>query len=154
MNLTFIGAREVAAARHGISLVGPQFDAMKAVGLLTREQMLKPGSFAYDSALDFMRAAADSAPAFHWTVTPTNTRAEQLAAGASFVRAGLQATADGLALQPWSQTLQEYPSMRPALQAAHRALAPQGGRVQMFARVGHPKAKSVSPRRGLQAHIV
>ncbi len=41
-----------------------------------------------------------------------------------------------------------------AVNVGERTLAPQGGRVQMFARVGYPKAKSVSPRRGLQAHIV
>jgi hypothetical protein len=150
---TFIGSKAVAEHRYGISLAGPQFDLLHAAGLLTREKMATPGSFAFKEAEKFMKTAADTSRGFVWTVTKGNTRAEQLAAGASYLRAGLQAAADGLVLQPWSQTLQEYGSMGPALKAAHEALAPEGGRVQMFARVGYAKPVPPSPRRGLSAHI-
>ena len=48
-------------------------------------------------------------------------------------------------MQPWSQCLQEYAEMRAAFAAAHKALAPEGGRVQMFVRIGHGKAAPPAP---------
>lgn len=151
---TFIGAKEVAAHRYGISLEGPAVEAAHAVGLLTQETMATPGTWAYRQAEAFMDPLADSAQGFAWLTTPGNSRAEQLLAGRSYVRMNLAATAEGLAIHPWSQALQEYPSMRPLHERAHRLLAPQGGRVQMFVRIGHVKKPvQPSPRRGLAYNL-
>jgi hypothetical protein len=57
-------------------------------------------------------------------------------------------------MQPWSQCLQEYPEMRPTLDAVHRALGVEPpGRVQMLVRLGHADALPPAPRRGLAAHL-
>lgn len=148
---TFIGSKDVGSHRYGISLEGPAIEAAHAVGALTQEKMKRPGTFAYDQALDFLKRAADTAQGFVWITTAGNSRREQLAAGAAYVRANLAATADGVAMHPWSQVLQEYATQREAYGAVHRELAPEGGRVQMLARIGYAKPVPPAPRRGLEA---
>lgn len=45
--------------------------------------------------------------------------------------------------------------MAPAFRAVHAELAPGGGRVQMFARIGYAKASPPpAPKRGLDAQII
>jgi hypothetical protein len=44
--------------------------------------------------------------------------------------------------------------MRPLYERLHRALAPDGGRVQMFVRIGHvAKPVPPAPRRGLDQNM-
>lgn len=131
---TFIGAKDVAAHRYGISVEGAAIDALHAVGLLTKR-------------------AAETAQGFVWITTTGDSRAEQLAAGAAYVRANLAATALGIAMHPWSQVLQEYATQRKVYAAVHRELAPDGGRIQMLARIGYAKAVPPAPRRGLAAIV-
>lgn len=129
-------------------------EAASALGLLKKSDMQKEGSFAFDQQLDFLKKGAETARGFVWITTPDNGRTAQLAAGAAYLRANLQATALGLAMQPWSQCLQEYPSMSATLAQTHSALAPAGGRVQMFARLGYPSAAAApAPKRGVDAQI-
>jgi nitroreductase len=151
---TFIGARDVAAHPWGISLDQPAMTAMNAVGLLTRAKMATPGTTAFAEALKFLKTAADTSQGFVWVVTDADSRIDQLAAGRVYLRANLAATARGLAMHPWSQGLQEYATQKPVYEALHKALAPDGGRIQMLARIGHPKVRpGPSPRRGLAAQI-
>jgi hypothetical protein len=93
--------------------------------------------------------------AFAWLITPANDRVAQIEAGRAYLRLNLLATRAGLALQPWSQGLQEYPAMQGTLTAIHRALgvAPPA-RVQMLVRLGYSDAVPPAPRRGLAAHLV
>ncbi|MFQ3595156.1 MAG: hypothetical protein SNJ63_03465, partial [Sphingomonadaceae bacterium] len=75
-------------------------------------------------------------------------------AGAAYVRANLKATELGLSMHPASQALQEYPEVGPNFERIHALLAPEGGRVQMLARVGHGPAIPPSPRFPLEAKRV
>jgi hypothetical protein len=150
---TFIGSADVAAHRYGISLDGPMFDALHAVGLLTQAQMEKPGTFAFDQALSFLKTLSDTAQGFVWLATPGNSRAEQVQAGRSYLRINTQAAALGVAMHPWSQALQEYPTMAELYRKAHALLAPDGSRLQMLVRIGYAKPVPPAPRRGLAAQI-
>ena len=151
---TFIGARAVAEHPWGISLDVPVMTAMNTVGLLTKEKMARPGTTAFAESLKFLKTAADTSQAFVWITTKTNTRAEQIAAGRAYVLANLSATKFGLAMHPWSQGLQEYATQKPVFDALHQELAPGGGRIQMLARIGYPKAEvPPAPRRGLAAQL-
>lgn len=151
---TFIGARDVAAHPWGISLDQPMMTAMNAVGILTKAKMATPGTTAFDESLKFLKTGADTSRGFVWITTPGNSRHDQIVAGHSYARMCLVAASQGLAIHPWSQGLQEYATQKPVYDALHRELAPDGGRIQMLARIGYPKAKiPPSPRRGMAAQI-
>jgi hypothetical protein len=89
-----------------------------------------------------------------WLVTDANSRTDQIASGADWLRINLAATAAGLAFQPLSQALQEYPEMAALYAQVHERLAPRGGTVQMLARIGHGPSVDPSPRWPLEAKIV
>lgn len=147
---TFIGARDVAAHPWGISLDNPMMTALNTAGVLTKAKMATPGTVAYDQSLKYLRTGADTAQGFVWLITPDDGRVSQILAGRAYVRANLAATGQGLAMQPWSQGLQEYATQKPLFDRLHRELAPAGGRLQMLARIGYPKAPlRPAPRRGL-----
>jgi len=150
---TFIGSKDVAAHRYGISIEGGVIETAHAVGLLTQDRMKRPGSFAFGQSLSFLKTASDTSRGFVWLVTEGDTRAEQLAAGASYVQANLAATGTGLAMHPWSQLLQEYETQDALREAVHRELTPGGGRIQMLARIGYTKPVPPAPRRGLAAQM-
>lgn len=151
---TFIGARDVALHPWGISLDQPVMTAMNAVGILTKPKMATPGTTAFKESLKFLKTAADTSQGFLWITTATDTRAEQIAAGRAYLLANLAATKFGLAMHPWSQGLQEYAAQKPVYDALHKDLAPGGGRIQMLARIGYPKAEiPPAPRRGLAAQL-
>jgi len=151
---TFIGPRDVAAHPWGISLDNPMMTALNAVGLLTKAKMVTPGTPAFSEALKFLKTAAETAAGFVWLTTPTNDRADQIAAGAAYLRSNLAAAGNGLAMHPWSQGLQEYASQKPVFDALHRDLAPDGGRLQMVSRIGYARAQvPPAPRRGLAANL-
>ena len=152
---TFIGARDVAAHPWGISLDQPMMTAMSAAGILTRAKMGTPGTTAFNEALKFLKTGADTARGFVWITTPQNRRSDQVLAGESYARLCLVAAAPGLAMHPWSQGLQEYATQKPVYDALHKELAPDGGRIQMLARIGYPKSTiRPAPRRGLAAQIL
>ena len=60
---------------------------------------------------------------FVWINTQGNGRHEQIEAGRAYMRVALQAAADGLAIQPMSQALQEYPEMAQYYETVHATLA-------------------------------
>ena len=155
---TFIGARDVAKHPWGISLDRPEMTAMNAVGLLTKMKMATPGTIAYNESLKFLKTAADTSRGFVWVtskVPALSPRQDELLAGAAYLRLNLAAAARGLAMHPWSQGLQEYATQKPVFDALHKELAPDGGRIQMLARIGYPKSMiRPAPRRGLAAQIL
>ncbi len=152
---TFIGARDVAAHPWGISLDQPVMSAMNTVGMLTKAKMATPGTTAFNEALKYLKTGAETARGFVWITTPQNRRSDQILAGEAYGRLCLVAASQGLAMHPWSQGLQEYATQKPVYDALHKQLAPDGGRIQMLARIGYPKAKiPPAPRRGLNAQIL
>jgi hypothetical protein len=153
VDLFRIGHREVDASPDGIDFTGPLFETLRLAGLFTREITADPGSSAYRAGLDAVYANTDTAMGHVWLVTARNRRADQIAAGRDWVRLNLAATAAGLATQPLSQALQEYPEMAATYARLHGRLAPEGGTVQMFARIGYGPTVPPSPRWPLDAKI-
>lgn len=154
VDLFRIGAQEVDANPDGIDFTGPMFESLRMTGLFTREAALDPDSFAAQSALDMMTQNMQSAMAHLWQTTPGNSRTEQIRAGEDWVRMNLAATALGLGLQPLSQALQEYPEMADLYSRSHEMLAPDGGTVQMWARLGYGPQTPVSPRWPVETRIM
>lgn len=148
-----MGSAAVAAQPDGISLWGPQMDGMLASGQLTREAMAV-GQPGWQFGLAQYRAIFEGTNAFVWQVSRTNTRADQLMAGRDWLRINLAATARGLALQPVSQALQEFPAMAGPYRDIH-ALLGNGGTVQMLGRLGHPlRAAPPTPRWPAESRIL
>jgi hypothetical protein len=154
VDLFRIGRAEVDANPDGIDFTGPLFETLAAAGLMTRASVLDPTSQAYKAGLAAVYANADTAMGHVWLVSSGNSRADQLAAGADWVRVNLAATGLGLGFQPLSQALQEYPEMAGPYAEIHRRLAPEGGTVQMLSRIGYADVPSPSPRWPLETRIV
>ncbi len=154
VDLFRIGAAEVDANPDGIDFTGPLFEGLGAAGLFTREVALDQTSAAYQAGLDAVYANTDTAMGYIWQVTPGNTRADQIAAGRDWVRLNLALTAVGVGTQPLSQALQEYPEMAELYAETRTRLAPEGGTVQMLARIGYGPEVGQSPRWPLSAKVM
>jgi hypothetical protein len=89
-----------------------------------------------------------------WLVTRSNTRIDQLNAGRDWLRVNLATTKEGVGTHPMSQALQEYPEMKALYDRCRKLLAPEGGTVQMLARLGYASKVPPSPRWRLGAKIV
>ncbi len=154
VDLFRIGRAEVDANPDGIDFTGPLFEVLGATGLMTRKSVLDPSSQAYQAGLDAVYANTDTAMGHVWLVTSGNSRADQITTGADWLRINLAATGAGVAFQPLSQALQEYPEMAAMYADLHGRLAPGGGTVQMLARIGHGPEVAPSPRWPLEAKIL
>jgi hypothetical protein len=154
VDLFRIGRTEVDANPDGIDFTGPMFEVMGATGLFSRRAAMDTGSQVFRAGLDAVYANADTAMGHVWLVTQANSRPDQIATGADWLRVNLAATAAGLAFQPLSQALQEYPEMAALYRDLHARLAPQGGTVQMLARIGYGPEVDPSPRWPLEAKIL
>ncbi len=149
-----IGAAEIAIHRDGISLKGPMIWALRQTGQMTPEKAMTPGTLAWNGGRDYTLSGYGSARAFGWIASGDNTRTTQIAVGRSYVRLQLAATSLGVALQPHSQTLQEYPEMADLRAAVHRETGtPDGATLQMFFRLGYAGDPGPSPRRPLQSFV-
>lgn len=144
-----IGAAEIARHRDGIDLAGPLFWWGKLFGLINRETMADPTSYAFQSGMDMYHQMLAATPAFAWLSTPGNDRRAQVTAGRAYARLNLQATALGVALHPVSQVLQEYPEMAALQDRFLGAVGEQGRTVQMLVRLGYAETPKPSPRRRL-----
>ena len=150
-----VGASEIAAHRDGLSLTSPVVVAMDRLGLFDRKRAPGPHDYATTSQIQEFDAKLASTPGFLWMVTPANDRFTQIQAGRAYVRLQLAATAQGLAMQPLSQALQEYAEQRQPYADIH-ALAgatESGSTVQMWARVGYAPEVEPAPRRRLKDFI-
>lgn len=150
VDLTRIGAAEIARHRDGIDLHGPMFWWLKQLGMMDPADALTPGTPAHQGGIDYALGWANGTRSFGWIATPGNGRGDQIAAGRAYLRLCLAATEAGIAVHPVSQLLQEYPEMA-ELQARFLALAAPapGTSVQMLYRLGYAAATPPSPRREL-----
>jgi hypothetical protein len=149
-----IGAAEIANHRDGISLTGPMIWALRQGGEMTPDKAMTPGTMAWNGGRDYALAGYASARAFGWITSEDNGRPTQIAVGRAFVRLQLAATKLGVALQPHSQTLQEYPEMAGLRASMHRKTgAADGATLQMFFRLGYAGHPGPSPRRALSSFI-
>lgn len=154
VDLFRIGHAEVDANPDGIDFTGPLFESLRLTGQFSRESAADPESFAFRSGLDAVFANTDTAMGHVWLVTADNSRETQIATGADWLRVNLAATALGLGFQPLSQALQEFPEMAGPYRQVHERLAPDGGTVQMLARIGYGPIVGASPRWPLESRIV
>ncbi|MEM9349126.1 MAG: twin-arginine translocation pathway signal protein [Pseudomonadota bacterium] len=149
-----IGARATDAQPDGIDLTGPMIEFARIGGQMTPERLMDTSSMSFQEG---MRATTDNtqtAMGYVWLVTSGNTRKDQIAAGADWVRANLAATGEGLGFQPLSQALQEYPEMEALYARVHERLAPGGGTVQMLCRLGYGPDVPASPRWPIDAKVL
>jgi hypothetical protein len=77
-------------------------------------------------------------PAYVLILTSDNSRTSQIRAGMAYARMQLTAQSMGLAVQPLSHILEEYPEMAALRDQVHAECAPNGQTIQMLARVGIP----------------
>lgn len=154
VDLFRIGHQEVDANPDGIDFTGPLFETLRLTGQFTREAASDTTNFAYKSGMNAIFANADTAMGHVWLVTPDNSREAQIATGADWVRINLAATAQGLGFQPLSQALQEYPEMAESFRYLHERLAPDGGTVQMLARIGYGPEVGETPRWPLESRVM
>ncbi|KPF77839.1 twin-arginine translocation pathway signal protein [Brevundimonas sp. AAP58] len=154
VDLFRIGRAEVERNPDGIDFTGPLFDTLGAVGVMNRRALADPESQMFKQGLAAVFANTDTAMGHLWMVTADNGRTTQITAGRDWVRLNLAATREGLAMQPLSQALQEFAEMKPLYDRVHARLAPQGGVVQMLARVGYGPRTAPSPRWPLNAKVI
>jgi hypothetical protein len=153
VDLFRIGHREVDANPDGIDFTGPLFEALHVAGQFTRAAAADPTSSAYKAGLDAVFANTDTAMGHVWLITAGNSRADQIATGADWLRVNLAVTSEGLGFQPLSQALQEFPEMADHYAKVHKRLAPTGGTVQMLSRIGFGPTTTASPRWPLETRI-
>ncbi|MEM6323019.1 MAG: twin-arginine translocation pathway signal protein, partial [Pseudomonadota bacterium] len=154
VDLFRIGKAEVTANPDGIDFHGPLFETLRLLGQFNREVAVDRSTAAYAQGFDAVLENARTAMGHVWMITPGNSRADQIAAGADWLRVNLAATAQGLGFQPLSQALQEYPEMAAHYKSVHDSLALEGGTVQMLARIGYGPDVPVSPRWPIEAKMV
>lgn len=154
VDLYRIGRRELDANPDGITFYGPLFETLRLTGQFTREASIDPDGSLFQQGLDQVFAETDTAMGHIWLTTENTTRQSQIGAGADWVRVNLAATAVGLGCQPLSQALQEYPEMAGPYRRVHERLAPNGGTVQMLARIGYGPTVGPSPRWPLENRLL
>ncbi|TQM94181.1 Acg family FMN-binding oxidoreductase [Roseinatronobacter monicus] len=154
VDLFRIGRHEVDANPDGIDFTGPLFESLRMTRQFTREAASDPTSFAYKSGLDVILASTDTAMGHVWLVTDDNSRETQIATGADWLRVNIAATANGLGFHPLSQALQEFSEMAGPFRQVQERLAPDGGTVQMLARIGYGPEIGKSPRWPLESRIM
>ncbi|WP_255449633.1 Acg family FMN-binding oxidoreductase [Shimia ponticola] len=149
-----IGARATDRTPDGIDLNGPMIEFARLAGQMTPEKLMDPTTMSFQQGMEAVLANTDSAMAYVWITTATNTREDQIRTGANWVRVNLAATEQGLGLQPLSQPLQEYPEMADLYARTHERLAPTGGTVQMLCRLGYGPDVPASPRWPIDAKVL
>ncbi|WP_237214303.1 Acg family FMN-binding oxidoreductase [Falsiroseomonas oryziterrae] len=145
VNRMRFGRAGVAASPDGISVWGPGIEEGVAAGQITRETML-PGGPGYRVMVERYTPMLAATPAYVWLLTAGGGRGAELAAGRDWLRVNLAATAAGLSVHPLSQALQEFPEVAGPYAEMHAALAPDGAKVQMLARLGYAPAVPPTPR--------
>jgi hypothetical protein len=154
VDLFRIGRDEVNAEPDGIDFSGPLFETMHMFGVMTREAAIDPNGTVFSEGMKAVLANTDTAMGHIWLTTAGNSRVDQINAGRDWVRLHLAATALGIAVQPLSQILQEYPEMEALYDDIHKMLVPDGGTVQMLARLGYTGPVDPSPRWPLEEKIL
>lgn len=154
VDLFRIGKAEINANPDGIDFSGPMFEVLGTFGIMTREASLDTSSIVYTQGIAAQMETTNSAMGHIWMTTRGNSREIQIDAGRDWVRLNLAATALGVAFQPHSQALQEYPEMAEHYARIHDMLARDGETVQMLCRLGYGITVNRSPRWPLEAKLI
>jgi hypothetical protein len=155
VDLMRIGKAEIEANPDGVSITGATLEALALAGVISREQMVKKGSDAYNTSIKRYQPIMSTGMAYAWIVTEGNSRSSQIAAGKAYVRMNLESTRLGLGFHPVSQALQEFPEMSKAYGAMHAKLSARGNqRVQMLVRLGYGNAINPTPRWPVESKLI
>jgi hypothetical protein len=147
VELMRIGKAEIEANPDGIALGGGMMDTLALLGQVTRGKLADPQSSAFAQGLEKYRVMLDATPAYLTLITEGVGRLPELNAGRRYVRANLLATGMGLAMQPVSQALQEFPEMAEKRAEVEREAGVEAPRrLQMLARIGYGPAAPPAPR--------
>lgn len=104
---------------------------------ISRKSFLAADSSFGEQSTEGSRKQAASAAAFGWLVSKNNTRLDQIVAGRIYNRINLMASAQGVAIHPMSQVLQEYAEVSSLQQQFKQYIGVQETQtVQMFFRLG------------------
>jgi len=107
-------------------------------GLVTVFPSLNTGKAASQNFINYTKISVDHTPAYAMIVSNGNSRLEQVESGMLYSRLVLTGQTLGLAMQPLSQVLEEYPEMQVPYTEFQQTYAPGGSTVQMLFRVGVP----------------
>lgn len=144
--------------RYGYSVEGQGTSGVMLYlleGLVTLFPSLNEGTAATNTMIDATETAVDHTPAYALVISKDNSRASQVRSGMLYSALVLQAHVEGLAMQPLSQALEEYPQMKKEYENIHRQYAPDGGTIQMLVRIGKPsKGTPVSMRRDVMDFVM
>jgi len=154
VDLFRIGKAEINANPDGIDFSGAMFESLAFAGLFSREVALDKSSSAYQEGINSIMASADTAVAYIWLTTETNSRIDQLNAGRDWLRVNLATTELGIAVHPMSQCLQEYAEMDEHFADMQQLLNAEGKTIQMLARMGYAAPVPTSPRWSIDAKII
>ena len=123
-------------------------------GVVTLVPSLNTGKAASRNFLSYTRTSVDNTPAYAMIVSSGNSRLAQVESGMLYSKLVLTGHTLGLAMQPLSQVLEEYPEMKSPYTEFQQAYAPNGGTVQMLFRVGVPtQSVPLSMRRDAESLI-
>lgn len=143
--------------RYGYSVEGQGTSGfMKNImqGLVTIFPSLNTGKAASQNFINYTKTSIDYTPAYAMIETTGNSRLEQVESGMLYSKLVLTGHTLGLAMQPLSQVLEEYPEMEAPYTEFKKSYAPDGGTVQMLFRVGAAtKNVPLSMRRDVQSLI-
>jgi hypothetical protein len=143
-----VGAEAIRHHRDGLAMHGPMMWLGQRIGQVTPETLADPNSTAFKFGVDLYTGWIENTWSFGWMTTAGNDRVTQAETGRAYVRANLKATEIGLSMAPLSQALQEFPEMKPQMDAILAATkTPPGSTVQMFFRMGYGKSVEATPRR-------
>lgn len=141
--------------RYGYSMEGQGstgFSMQVMQGLVTLFPSLNSGKGASENFIRYTRTSIDHTPAYAMIVSSDNSRTAQVESGMLYSRLVLTGHTLGLAMQPLSQALEEYPEMHAPYKGIKDAYAPGGGTIQMLFRVGNPTQNTpLSMRRDVKA---
>ncbi len=150
-HLLRIGPAEIEQHRDGISIMGTMPRLLNSIGMFDRFEVPTPGSTGYNRVMERW-LPFETGSGYFWIASRGNGRRSQFDCGRAYVRAHLQATANGVDMHPLSQALQEFAEVRPQYDAMYPVLGlnPAQNTLQMFARVGYATvAAPPTPRREL-----
>jgi hypothetical protein len=153
VDLMRFGKAEIEANPDGISLGGPFLESLMMAGMLSREDQADPTSASFKQGLVIFQTAMIATPAYVVLTSKGNTRVDQIEAGRDWIKLHLAATGLGLAVQPVSQALQEFPEMAAHYAMAYKMLAAPGETLQMLGRLGYGPTIDASPRWPLETRI-
>ena len=127
--------------RYGFSIEGAGTSGLLLYtkeALVTLFPSLNNDAASQDAIISQADLAVKNTPAYAFIITKDNSRKSQVEAGLLYSRVQLEAETMGLAVQPLSQSIEEYPQMSDLYYNIHKDYAPKGATIQMLFRLGKP----------------